>query len=97
VRTVAHAGDGNIHFIPLKMDMGDQEWEETMDKFHEEVYKYVYRIGGRLSGEHGIGCKKIDTMERFTNPVEMRMMKAIKKALDPNGVLNPGKIFTIDY
>ena len=93
VRTVAHAGDGNIHFIPLKLDMSDRQWEETMDKFHEEVYTFVYSIGGRLSGEHGIGCKKIDTMVKFTDPVEMMMMKDIKKALDPNGILNPGKIF----
>ncbi|MDR3349587.1 MAG: FAD-binding oxidoreductase [Acidaminococcales bacterium] len=96
VRTVAHAGDGNIHFIPLKMDMDDREWEETLDKFHGEVYEYVYSLGGRLSGEHGIGCKKIDTMELFTDPVEMRMMKTIKRALDPNGILNPGKIFAPD-
>ncbi|MDR2005759.1 MAG: FAD-binding oxidoreductase [Acidaminococcales bacterium] len=96
VRTVAHAGDGNIHFIPLKMDMSDEEWEETLDKFHAEVYEYVYSLGGRLSGEHGIGCKKVDTMERFTDPVELKIMKTIKKALDPNGILNPGKIFTLD-
>ncbi len=97
VRTVAHAGDGNIHFIPLKLDMSDEEWESTMDKFHEEVYTFVYSLGGRLSGEHGIGCKKIDTMEKFTSSVEMQMMKDIKKALDPNGILNPGKIFELDY
>ena len=97
VRTVSHAGDGNIHFIPLKLDMTDKEWEDTMDKFHEEVYEFVYSLGGRLSGEHGIGCKKIDTMAEFTNKVEMKMMKDIKKALDPNGVLNPGKIFELDY
>lgn len=97
VRTVAHAGDGNIHFIPLKMDMSDEQWEQTMDKFHEEVYTFVYSIGGRLSGEHGIGCKKIDTMLDFTDPIEMAMMKDIKKALDPNGVLNPGKIFALEY
>ena len=96
VRTAAHAGDGNIHVVPLKMEMGDKEWEDTMDRFHEEVYTYVYSIGGRLSGEHGIGCKKIEEMERFTDPVEMQMMKDIKKALDPNLVLNPGKIFRLD-
>ncbi len=96
VRTVAHAGDGNIHFIPLKLDMTDEEWESTMDKFHNEVYTFVYSLGGRLSGEHGIGCKKIDTMEMFTHPVEMGIMKDIKKALDPNGILNPGKIFLLD-
>jgi glycolate oxidase len=93
VRTVAHAGDGNIHFIPLKMGMSDELWEETMTKFHREVYEIVYGLGGRLSGEHGIGCKKIDTMEEFTDPVELQMMKDIKKALDPKGILNPGKIF----
>jgi glycolate oxidase len=93
--TAAHIGDGNIHVQVLKMDIPDDVWEATLDKFHKELYEFVYGLDGRLSGEHGIGSKKVKEMELFTNPVELKLMKAIKKALDPNGVLNPGKIFEL--
>ena len=66
-----------------------------MEKFHNEVYKYAYEIGGRLSGEHGIGAKKIREMATFTNPQELAVMKTIKKALDPLNILNPGKLLDI--
>ena len=92
-RTVAHAGDGNIHYTLLKGSMTDEEWAKMLDAFHEEMYALAYQMGGRLSGEHGIGVKKIPTMKLFTDPVEMGMMKKIKRALDPNYILNPGKIF----
>ena len=55
---LAHAGDGNLHFSILKMDMSDEEWERQLHAFHEICYAYVYSLGGRLSGEHGIGAKK---------------------------------------
>ncbi len=92
-RTVAHAGDGNIHFTLLKGSLTDNEWHKMLDTFHEEIYALAYQMGGRLSGEHGIGAKKIDTMAMYTDPVELALMKKIKKALDPNNILNPGKIF----
>ncbi len=92
-RTVAHAGDGNIHFTLLKGGLTDDEWHNMLKTFHEEIYGLAYKMGGRLSGEHGIGAKKIDTMEMYTDPVELAMMKKIKRALDPNNILNPGKIF----
>lgn len=93
LRTVAHAGDGNIHYTILKGGLSDDEWSEMLDKFHEDIYTVAYGIGGRLSGEHGIGCKKIPTMKMFTDPVELKLMQQIKKAMDPNNILNPGKIF----
>lgn len=48
--------------------------------------------GGRLSGEHGIGAKKIKELEKYTEPGELAVMKTIKKAMDPNNILNPGKV-----
>ncbi len=56
----------------------------------------MYRLGGKLSGEHGIGYKRKELMAEFTDPLELSAMKAIKKALDPNLILNPGKIFDVD-
>ena len=95
VFTLAHAGDGNLHFQILKGKLTDEEWEENLNSFHSKAYAYIYSLGGRLSGEHGIGAKKVNQLEKYTNPVELQMMKAIKKALDPKGVLNPGKVFNI--
>lgn len=90
---LAHAGDGNLHFQILKGDMSDEQWEDELQRFHNEAYAYVYSLGGRLSGEHGIGAKKLPAMEKFTNPVEMEIMRTIKRAMDPNNILNPGKVF----
>ena len=95
VFTLAHAGDGNLHFQILKGEMTDADWEDALANFHAEVYPYIYSLGGRISGEHGIGAKKVEPMEKYTNEIEMKMMKEIKKALDPNNVLNPGKVFNM--
>ena len=91
--TLAHAGDGNLHFQILKGDMTDEAWEDEVSRFHAIAYPYVYSLGGRLSGEHGIGAKKLNAMEKYTEAAEMKMMREIKRALDPNNILNPGKVF----
>ncbi|HNY10311.1 MAG TPA: FAD-binding oxidoreductase [Candidatus Wallbacteria bacterium] len=96
VHCAGHAGDGNIHAHILKETMPDNEWNEKLHSLQDELYKLIYSLGGKLSGEHGIGYKRVALMEKFANPVELEMMKAIKKALDPNLILNPGKIFVID-
>uniref|UniRef100_UPI003C6F83DB FAD-linked oxidase C-terminal domain-containing protein n=1 Tax=Colibacter massiliensis TaxID=1852379 RepID=UPI003C6F83DB len=96
-RIAAHAGDGNIHLNILKLRNDDyDEWKDRTDRNQAELFTYVYCAGGRLSGEHGIGYKRRHLMERFADPVELSMMRAVKKALDPNNILNPGKIFTLD-
>lgn len=89
---LAHAGDGNLHFSILKMDMSDEEWERQLNAFHEICYAYVYSLGGRLSGEHGIGAKKLEALAACCDPVEMSIMQTIKRAMDPNNILNPGKL-----
>ncbi len=89
---LAHAGDGNLHFQILKMDMSDEQWADELQRFHAEAYAYVYSLGGRLSGEHGIGAKKVDALAVYCNPVEMTIMQTIKRAMDPNNILNPGKL-----
>lgn len=95
-RTASHAGDGNIHLNILKCDLPEEEWDAKLQLFQHELYTAVYALGGKLSGEHGIGSKRRDLMEEYTNPVELAMMKDIKRALDPKGILNPGKIFNLD-
>lgn len=93
---LAHAGDGNLHFQILKCDMTDDEWEKQLDDFRAKAYTYVYALGGRLSGEHGIGLKRLNYMEQYTEPVELELMKTIKRAIDPNWILNPGKVISSD-
>ena len=92
---LAHAGDGNLHFQILKCDMSDEQWEDELQRFHAIAYEYVYSLGGRISGEHGIGAKKVTAMETYTDPVELEIMRTIKRAMDPNNILNPGKVFTV--
>ena len=96
LRMVSHAGDGNIHITLFRGDLPEMEWNRRLGNFQEELYEVVYRMGGRLSGEHGIGYKRKDLMQRFTDPVELDMMRRIKNALDPNLILNPGKIFDME-
>lgn len=95
VKINAHIGDGNLHIVLCKMDMDDATWEKAVEEFHQQVYAYAYRAGGRLAGEHGIGAKKLRYMEQFTPQGELRLMKMIKYAFDPNYILNPGKSFII--
>ncbi len=92
VKINAHIGDGNMHIVLLKMDMPDDAWDAAVDTFHHEVYRYAYSVGGRLAGEHGIGAKKMKYMEEFTPKGELQVMKTIKRAMDPNTILNPGKV-----
>jgi len=95
-RIASHAGDGNIHLNILKNEgMTYDEWDKNVKNMQQELYTFIYSIGGRLSGEHGIGFKRKHLMEQFTDPDELDMMRTIKKALDPNDVLNPGKIFDL--
>lgn len=95
-RIASHAGDGNIHLNILKQEGEDYaDWEERTHQNQQELYSFIYAHGGRLSGEHGIGSKRKHLMAQFTDPAELEMMCAIKKALDPNNILNPGKIIDV--
>ena len=95
-RIASHAGDGNIHLNILKQEDEDYaDWDSRVKANQQELYRFIYAHGGRLSGEHGIGAKRKELMVEFTNPDELEMMRAIKKALDPNNILNPGKIFDL--
>ena len=95
--TSAHIGDGNIHVLPLNVDkLSPIEWMEKMEGFHKDLFDEVYALGGKMSGEHGIGYKKLHDFKRCTPPGEYKMICTIKKALDPNNILNPSKIINVD-
>jgi len=95
--TSAHIGDGNIHVLPLNINkLSPLEWMKKMEGFHEDLFREVYAMGGKMSGEHGIGYKKLHDFKRCTPEGEYKMICAIKKALDPNNILNPLKIVDVD-
>jgi len=93
--TVAHLGDGNTHFIPF---FGFAEWEAVADKdaFAQRIRGVVNdaaaALGGTFSAEHGIGRTMIGAMTRYKSPVELAMMHAVKRVLDPQNLFNPGRL-----
>jgi D-lactate dehydrogenase (cytochrome) len=88
-----HMGDGNIHFNFSQPVGADPKWVMAQDDaVHEAIYEIVLKLGGSFSAEHGIGQLKTDLLKRIKDPVALQMMRAIKTALDPKGILNPGKM-----
>jgi len=86
-----HIGDGNLHvtLAPKRIEY----WKKDEPTIRKMFYEKVKELGGVLSGEHGIGLKRRDYLSQFYSPEEIRLMRNIKKAFDPKGILNPGKIF----
>lgn len=89
-----HMGDGNIHFNFSQPAGADPrafmaQYDETL---HEVIYEVVLRHGGSVSAEHGIGQLKVDLLKQVKDPVALEIMASIKAALDPKGILNPGKM-----
>lgn len=88
-----HAGDGNIHVNILKDKMNDADWERDLDNAIREIFELTVSLGGTISGEHGIGYSQRSYLPIALGEHELSLMKKIKKAMDPNNVMNPGKIF----
>ncbi len=89
-----HLGDGNIHFnISQPQDMSAEVFLEQWGAVNREVHGIAVDLGGSFSAEHGIGLLKIDELKRLGQHVELELMKTIKLALDPEGIMNPGKLF----
>jgi len=95
IANFGHAGDGNIHVNILTEPSVPGELERA-EKAVEEIFQSVVQLGGTLSGEHGIGNTKSKYLKYEIGPVEMKLMREIKKLFDPNNILNPGKIFYAD-
>jgi len=87
-----HAGDGNLHPTILT-DERDKEEFARVEKAIEEIFDLALRLDGTISGEHGIGSTKARFMVKEVGREGVEVMKKVKDALDPNGILNPGKMF----
>lgn len=86
-----HTGDGNVH-TNVMVDENDPEQLEAGHKAIEEIFQAAVDFGGTLSGEHGIGLSKAPFMHIAFNEAEMNLFRSLKKAFDPNNILNPGKM-----
>ena len=92
-----HFGDGNIHFNlsqPMGMPKGAflGEWE----RFNRIVHDIVVSFRGSISAEHGIGLVKRDELLHYKDPVALDLMRTLKRALDPQNLLNPGKVIAVE-
>ena len=90
-----HLGDGNLHYnvqVPEGED-GKTFLREKEALVNDLVYDAVAEFGGSFSAEHGVGALKADKLEHYKSPVALQMMRAIKQALDPQGIINPGCVF----
>jgi len=91
-----HAGDGNLHATIIKNpDDSMEEWYKKLPLALEELYIATIKLGGTLSGEHGIGSKRKKYMNIAVSKPTLEYMRRIKRAVDPNNIMNPGKIFDI--
>jgi len=88
-----HAGDGNLHVNIIKGNLSAEQWNGSLKTGIVEIFELVKKLGGTISGEHGIGLVQKEYLPIVFDPVQMRLMKSIKALFDPNNILNAGKIF----
>jgi glycolate oxidase len=93
IAVFGHAGDGNLHPNILFDKRDEEEWARV-EEATKEIFAAALELGGTLSGEHGVGTLKRAFLESDVGPLAIEVMRNIKKALDPKGILNPGKIFS---
>ncbi len=88
-----HAGDGNLHINILKGELTDDQWDTELPKAIRELFTEIVKLGGTISGEHGIGLVQKPYMDIAFSEVSLNLMREIKNVFDPKGILNPHKIF----
>jgi D-lactate dehydrogenase (cytochrome) len=88
-----HVGDGNIHYNVTQPEGADKEkFLARWDEVNAVVFAVVKKFGGSISAEHGVGVMKRDILPQYKDPVALELMRGLKRMLDPNGILNPGKV-----
>ena len=88
-----HAGDGNLHVNIIKGNMSDYDWTYKLKEGIKEIFELTVKLGGTISGEHGIGLVQKEYMPIKYSEIHLNLMRGIKQVFDPNGILNPDKIF----
>jgi glycolate oxidase len=92
IANIAHIGDGNLHPL-LIADLGDTAAQDRAKIAFEEILTDALDLAGTVTGEHGVGLLKRNGLSRELSPAVLDMHRAVKAALDPHRILNPGKIF----
>jgi glycolate oxidase len=92
IANIAHAGDGNLHPL-LIVDHGDLQAKERAQRAFDEIVAAAIELGGTVTGEHGVGLLKKEGLAAELSPAVLAMHRSVKQALDPRGILNPGKAF----
>ena len=93
IKSFGHAGDGNLHIYILRDDMTPEEWKRNLDEAMDRMYRKARELNGLVSGEHGVGFAKMSYMGENYAPEKIDLMRGIKNAFDPKGILNPSKLF----
>ncbi len=93
ILSFGHAGDGNVHITVLKDDLDEETWEALVPEATESLYRLALSLGGTITGEHGIGAIRREYLPLALEEAQIDVMRRIRAAFDPNGILNPGKIF----
>lgn len=89
-----HVGDGNLHVNIIKGELTDEEWNGAhLEEGIREIFRLCKKLGGTISGEHGIGLVQRKYLNEVLQPIHIELMKGIKSIFDPKGILNPGKIW----
>ena len=93
INCFGHVGDGNLHYNVFPRRGGTrQDHLAERDEIKRVVHDLAHELGGSVSAEHGIGRLKVDDLERYGDPTKLAAMRAIKQALDPRGIMNPGAV-----
>ena len=92
LRSFGHAGDGNLHIYILRDDLDAAAWQQKLGAVFDELYAKAATLGGKVSGEHGIGYAKKTYLANVSGAAETRLLAGIKAAFDPQNILNPGKL-----
>ena len=93
IRSFGHAGDGNLHIYILRDDLPEAEWHGKLEQVFAALHGKAAEMGGQVSGEHGIGYVKRPYLADSRGKDQLELMAAVKRAFDPKGILNPGKVF----
>ena len=92
VCSFGHAGDGNLHIYACRDELSEADWKRGVAQVMDELYAAARRMDGEVSGEHGIGHAKRAFLQESVGETQVELMRVIKAAFDPNGILNPGKV-----
>jgi len=87
-----HIGDGNIHVNLLKMGLSDDEWTRRLEPAVRELFARTLALGGQITGEHGVGFVQRNFLRMAYPPHQIELLRSLKRAFDPAGILNPGKV-----